>query len=63
MWEGGEEEEEEEEEEEDGGREGGWIKRNPPNTHVRAVSPASLGVSPACECENASTWRVGCRDG
>ena len=51
--------EEEEEEEKEGGREGvreddGWIKRNPPNTHVGPVSPASFGFS-ACECEYAST--------
>lgn len=30
--------------EEEGGREGcGWVKLNPPNTHVGPVSPASLG--------------------
>ena len=51
--------EEEEEEEEEGGRkgggkrEGGRMKQNPPNTHVRPVSPNSE-VSAAC-----LGWREG----
>ncbi len=43
---------EEEEGRERGREEGGWVKQNPPNTHVGPVFPASLRFS---ACEYAST--------